>query len=182
VGFQFTLNELRLSLVSEENRVPGDNLVVNSRPYKNANELDLLLMPGKYALVVELIKPSAVWTKLKDRGDRCVPFTFSITVDDASRGGTSLFTPSCRHKTFSPVPSVRLCLGSRTDCSQYHVLPLSLDEATGVHSPFGGPMRNGYVHISSDKFLAAGLTNSATKATDTIVRPPLPPDRRRRAC
>jgi len=42
------------------------------------------------------------------------------------------------------------------DCSAYHTLPSNLDDANGGSAPYGGPIQNGYVHISSDKFLASG--------------------------
>lgn len=143
VGFQYTLNELRLSLVNNMTN-SEEAFVVTSRPYKNFNELDLVVEPGSYTVVVDLIKPSLVWSKLAAKGHRCVPYTLSVVVDDVTRGG------------------------SRTDCSQYHVVPLNLDNAGGGSTPFGGPMKNGYVHISSDRFLASGLTGTAT-ATNTMA-------------
>jgi hypothetical protein len=146
VGFQYTLNELRLSLINNVTN-SEEAFVVTSRPYKNFNEIDLVVEPGSYTVVIDLIKPSLVWSKLAAKGHRCVPYTLSVLVDDVTRGG------------------------SPPDCSQYHVVPLNLDNVGGGSTPFGGPMKNGYVHIASDKFLASGLIGTAT-ATNTMVRAP----------
>ncbi len=59
--------------------------------------------------------------------------------------------------------------GYHVDCSAYDVLPTDFDQESGGSNQYGGPMVNGSVHISGDRFLAAGALHSSAK--DSMVIP-----------
>lgn len=63
--------------------------------------------------------------------------------------------------------------GAHSDCSAYHPVPLDLDRLDGGSVPFGGPLHEGYIHMSEDNFIASGLERDST-ASDTMVHSVFP--------
>eukprot|EP01087_Luapelamoeba_hula_P002906 TRINITY_DN1271_c0_g1_i3.p1 TRINITY_DN1271_c0_g1~~TRINITY_DN1271_c0_g1_i3.p1 ORF type:complete len:3009 (-),score=261.11 TRINITY_DN1271_c0_g1_i3:1901-10927(-) len=126
-GFDFLLEDLSLHIRSTnlpDSQFPHKGVYGSSA--RNVNYLNQLLPPGKYRLTLEMPLPSKLWS---DAVNHCVPFSFTVNAQPTSQGH------------------------DHVDCLDFDQLPFNLNTNAGGSKPFGGPIVDGRVHISGDKFL-----------------------------
>eukprot|EP01133_Synstelium_polycarpum_P007915 gene7915-9294_t len=113
LGYQFLLADLDLELTSTTDSTAQ---VISGKSNRNVNELNVILQPGSYNLVIQ--NPVAL-PKISINNpfaQHCTSYHLTFIIRDASENG------------------------NHVDCSLFSLTPVDLNSVTGGSVPFGGPI------------------------------------------
>ena len=143
IGYNFLLSDLELSLVGNKSE-GGKPVRIYGRNGRNTNEFNELLPAGSYQLILSQEKmfnfPGA------DRFPHCSVFFARFFIMDAANERT------------------------HTDCSTLDLLPWDLNSPTGGSQYFGGPVRDGLLHMMGESFMMPSVDGQVNNMNVSIIR------------